>query len=271
MSHKSNKIGSFFAKVGKALKTAAIATGNYLKTRPGIAVVLLTLLTIGSTVALSVQLYNFTHIDEREVLLTSDFEKELDLFSVHYENDSGEITVSGLDESRRIIAPGTEVEYTVRLRNKDNIAVNYTLSPDLFYTSEYTIPILFRMIDDSGNYIIGDAKNWASVEEIGNISETRTLGKNESAEYIVEWKWDFESGDDEHDTMLGELADGANIGISVKFDLLAEANMDIETNGGVISSGIGELIFIGMAIAVLITSITLLIITAVKEKKGSAK
>lgn len=271
MSDIFKKIGSFFAKVGKALKTAAIATGNYLKTRPGIAVALLTVLTISSTVALSVQLYNFTRIDEREVLLTSDFEKKLDLFSVYYENDSGDVTVSGLDEGQKLIAPGTKVEYTIRLRNKDNVAIDYTLIPDLSYTSEHSVPILFRMVDDDGNYIIGDAKTWVTIEELGKISETRTLGKNESMEYVFEWKWEFESGDDEYDTMLGILATRENVGASVKFDLLAEANTSVDANGGVISSGIGELIFIGVAIVVLGTSITLLIITAVKDKKGSAK
>ena len=271
MSDIFKKIRSFFAKVGKALKRAAIVTGNYLKTRPGIAVALLLVLTVISAIVLSFKLYNIVNIDEREVLLSSDLNKKLDLFSVYYENDSGEITVCGSDVDGKVIAPGTKVEYTIRLRNKDKIAIDYLLIPDLSYTSEHSVPILFRMIDGDGNYIIGDAKTWATIEDIGEISEQRTLCKNESAEYIFEWKWEFESGDDEYDTIIGTLAKEENVGVSVKFDLLAEANTSVEDTCGLISSGILEMIVIGLAIAVLGTAITLLIITAVKEKKGSSK
>lgn len=271
MSDIFKKIAPFFAKIGKVLKRAAIVTGNYLKTRPGIAVALLSVLTVSSTVALSVQLYNFININEREILMTSDLEKKLDLFSIYYENDSGEITVCGADTEGKVIAPGTKVEYTIRLRNKDNVAIDYMLIPDVSYTSEHSVPILFRMVDGNGNYVIGDAKSWVSIEDIEETFEQRTLGKNESTEYIFEWQWEFESGDDEYDTIIGTLAKEECIGVSVKFDLLAEANTSVEANGGFISSEIGEMIVSCLAIAILGTTITLLIITAVKEKKGSSQ
>ena len=253
-----------------AVKRAAIATWRYVKTLPGLTAVILSALTIASTTMLSVQLYDFTTVDEKEVLLQSDLQKEIELFSVQYENATGEITVVGAD-GQSVVAPGTAVEYTLRLRNKDKIAIDYDLIPAVSYTSEHTVPIKVRMMNTDGDYIIGDAKTWVAVEDISSLSEKATLVKGESAEYLFEWKWAYESGDDEYDTFLGNLQDDASAGVQVSFELYAEANTDIGTNGGVMESGLGEIIFTGASLAGLATTTTLMIVyTAKKRRKTQA-
>lgn len=229
--------------------------------------VILVLLTIISAILLTVRLVNYIKIDDKEVLLQSNLSTQLELFSVQYENASGEITVSGMD-GQKVVAPGTSVDYTIRLRNKDRVAVNYELVPDVTYTSEYVVPILVRMLDNDGKYIIGDAKTWATVEEIAMISEQKTLVKGESTEYVFQWKWDFEAGNDEYDTLIGSIGNEENIGISVKFDLHAEANTDIGANGGVMDSGLGYVIIAGISFVLLIVAITLMIIYIVKKRKS---
>jgi hypothetical protein len=90
----------------------------------GIAILIILLLL--SIIVLGIRLGDYAHVDDREVMLKSNMDTELDIFSVTYKNKTGEITVEGLD-GEKVIAPGTDVDYTVRLRNKDNIAIDYTL------------------------------------------------------------------------------------------------------------------------------------------------
>ena len=141
---------------------------------------------------LTIRLVDYIKVDEREVLLESGLDKEFELFSVQYENASGEITVSGSD-GQTVVAPGTSVEYTIRLKNTDKTAINYDMIPDVHFTSEHDIPILVRMIAPDGSYIAGDAKTWIKVEELNSLQEHRTLKRGESVEYIFQWKWEFES------------------------------------------------------------------------------
>lgn len=227
---------------------------------------ILALLTVVSATLLTVRLIDYITRDDKEVLLQSNFDSQLELFSVQYENESGEITVSGA-EGKKVVAPGTSVDYTIRLRNKDKVAIDYALIPNVSYTSEFSVPILVRMLDDDEKYVIGDAKTWATVEEIKTISEQKTLLKGESAEYVFQWKWEFESGDDEYDTFLGSIADAKNVGIFVKLDLHAEANTEIGANGGIMKSGLGNIIVAGASLAFLIAAVTLMIIYIVKKRK----
>lgn len=233
------------------------------------ALIIIVLLTIISIILLAIRLIDYINIDRNEVLLNSNFDNQLDLFSVQYENTSGEITVSGID-GEKVVAPGTSMEYTIRLRNKDKIAIDYELIPNISYTSDHAIPILIRMLDDNGEYIIGDAKTWVTIDEIITQKGRGTLLKGQSAEYVFQWKWEFESGDDYYDTQLGNDATKENIGISVKFDLHAEANTDIGVNGGVIESGLGDIIFAAVVLVMLAAAITLMILIIVKNKKHTS-
>ena len=232
----------------------------------GTALIILIILTVISAILLTVRLVEYIKVDDREVMLESDLDKTLEIFSVQYENASGEITVSGMD-GQKVVAPGTAVDYTIRLRNKDNIAIDYELLPTVIFASEHVIPIEIRMLDYDGNYIVGDAKTWVAVSELAEISDRRTLVRGESTEYIFEWKWDFESGDDEHDTFLGSIANAENVGLTVKLDLHTEANTDVGINGGVMASGLGEIFLIGLMFILLIAALMLLIIYVVRKRK----
>lgn len=244
------------------------STINKTKNKNGIfgtALAILIILTIISAILLTIRLVDYIKVDEREVLLESGLDKEFELFSVQYENASGEITVSGSD-GQTVVAPGTSVEYTIRLKNTDKTAINYDMIPDVHFTSEHDIPILVRMIAPDGSYIAGDAKTWVKIEKLNSLQEHRTLKRGESVEYIFQWKWEFESGNDEYDTFLGSEAVTTNIGLSVEFSLLSEANTDVETNGGFIDSGLGNIVFLGLLVFLLILAIVLLILYAIKKK-----
>ena len=241
---------------------------RFVKSMVGIVLAILLILTILISTLLAIRLMDYIKIDEREVILKSNTDTEVELFSVQYKNSTGEITVSSIDGTK-LVAPGTSVDYTIYLRNKDTVAIDYQLIPDVEYTSELPVPLLVRMLNEDGEYMIGDAKTWVPVSELGTPTERETLMKNESREYILQWKWEFESGNDDYDTMLGSSAINSNIGISMALSIHAEANTSIEDNGGVIGSGLGDFIFDALLLLLLIVAIVLLIIVLLKKRKDA--
>ena len=232
-----------------------------------ITIAILVILFLFSLALLSVRLYNYIKIDDRELALRSDLERKLELFSVAYNNRSGEITVNGAD-GEKVIAPGTSVDYTIRLRNRDKTAIDYDLVPNVKFTSEHELPVLVRMLNTNDEYIVGDAKTWVPIEEMNALTESATLTRGESAEYLFQWKWDFESGDDEYDTFLGNEVANIDIGLSVEFSLNAEANTDVKINGGFMGSGLGDTVFTSAFILLLLAAIILLIVALVKKRKN---
>lgn len=235
----------------------------------GAVIIILVILTILSGVLLSIRLINYIQVDEREVKLTSNMQTQCNLFSVQYQNASGEITVSGAD-GQKVVAPGTSIEYTIRLRNADKTAIDYELIPKSTHTTQHTLPILVRMLDTQHNYIIGNETTWVAIGDIAGMSAEKTLVKGESAEYYFQWKWEFASGDDTYDTFLGSLSNTENVGIEVAFTVQAEANTDIGTNGGIMQSGLGDIIAAGITLLLLIIAIVLTVMVFLKKRKSDS-
>ena len=243
------------------------ATNQFVKRALGTVIAILSVLTVLSGTLLSVRLVDYIKVDDNEVRLTSNMDAAFDLFSVQYENGSGEITVSGAD-GQKVVAPGTNVEYTIRLRNADKTALDCKLIPRVRYTSDYKVPILVRMLDTEHNYIIGDEKTWVTVEEIGEISAEKTLVEGESTEYYFQWKWEFESGNDAYDTEIGNAAAKQDLVLEVNFTVEAEANTEIGSNGGVIKSGLGDIVTAGASIVLLGSALALNVVVLIKKRKS---
>ena len=257
---------TFLKTVGGALKIAGKAVWNFVKTPVGIATTVLIALTLTSGILLSSQLVEYVKVDEREVMLTTNMDQSLDIFSAEYLSSTGEVIISGA-YGDKVIAPGANVDYTIRIRNSDKTAIDYEIIPKASYTSDYKIPILIRMIDGDGNYVIGDAKTWVAVEDIKDISDNKTLVKGETEEYVFQWKWDFESGNDSLDTELGNAAATDTIGVKIDAAIHAVANTEIGTNGGVIKSGLGNLIYVAVVFVIVGAASALNIVLYVKRKK----
>lgn len=231
-----------------------------------VALILLIFLLLASTAILSVRLYLYAQQDQRALSLKTGMDAQLELFSVSYDGTGGELTVIGANGDE-VVAPGTDVEYTLRLRNTDNVALDYDLTPVISFTSEYELPLLIRMLDENNAYLIGDAKTWISPEDLGELHELGTLGKGEAVEYVFQWKWPFESGNDAYDTSLGDHAFGENVEITVSFSVHATANTDVPINGGFVDSGLLDSIAIGALVLLLLVSILLLLFSYIRSHK----
>ena len=228
------------------------------------AFAILVILFIISTVVLSIRLYDYIKVDDREVLLKSTMDESLDVFAIEYENESGEITVKGA-EGQKVIAPGTDIEYTLRIRNKDNVALDYSFTPVLEHTSEHKLPIVVRLLSPNDDYLIGNETTWVKIDELGDKEFSGTILKDESLEYVFQWKWPYESGDDAYDSFLGSNAESGDVGLDVSFTVHAEANTSAAANGGIFASPAGRFIVILIIAILLAIAITLLLIYIIKK------
>lgn len=227
------------------------------------AITVLALLLLSSVVILSIRVGNFVCLDKREVSLNSKIhEDQLSLFNITYQNENEQITVAGLD-GEKVLAPGTKVEYSIRIRNTDTIAIDYELDAGMAFTSEYELPVVVRLIAPDGAYILGDEKTWASLEELSYATHRNTLSSGETAEYTFQWQWPYE-GDDDHDTALGNAQTDA--GLTVELSVHAKANKSIAANGGFFRSDWGKMFAMLLVILLLMCSIVLLVLSVVKRK-----
>lgn len=231
------------------------------------ALVILCILLVLSIIVLTARIVGYSAAANREVSLNSGIHTDkLDIFNIRYENDTGAITVHGMNQNR-VVAPGTDVEYTIRVRNTDKIAIDYELAPSVEFLSEYELPIYVRVLDHNDEYIVGSAQEWAEITELNGASHYNTLLSGECVEYTFQWKWPFEQGDDAYDTFLGSTE--AEVGLKVSFTINAAANLDIGANGGLVRSGwIWNLLILLFALALLV-AIILLLISVLKKKKDN--
>lgn len=247
--------------INEAKRKSTVSGGSFW-----MAIIILIILLIFSTVVLLIQLYSFATIDERVLSVKSNAETHFDVFSLEYENDSGEVTVIGAD-GEKVIAPGTEVEYTVRLRNADKTALNYEILPTAIFHSEHKIPVYVRVIGPNDTYIAGDATHWILLEDLNGASDRATLMKGESVEYVFQWKWPFENGDDAYDSFLGNTVHTEQIGVTVSFDTYATANTALEDNDGAFGNVYGDTTIILIFVILLLAAIVCLLISRFSRKR----
>ena len=140
---------------------------------------------------------------------------EVEIFKIRYEGGEPVITAEGSEpvftvESANgdaVIAPGTDNVYTFRLKNTGNVAMNYSIHLEAYYSDNTEhIPVEVRMKGYYGRYMIGTKDEYAPVMDMNGVKEHATLDPGNYAIYNLEWQWPFETGEDEYDTYLGNLA-----------------------------------------------------------------
>lgn len=134
-------------------------------------------------------------------------EAEEEIFKLSYD-ETGKITVVGAEGNNdNLIAPGTSNVYQFTLANTGNVALDYTMTMEAYYTgTDLWIPVDARVWDYNNRYLVGSPDNKVDVLELNTIEDKAELGAGRYAVYNLEWEWPFERGDDVYDTMLGDLA-----------------------------------------------------------------
>lgn len=131
---------------------------------------------------------------------------QVEIFRISYVNGAQVITVNS-DNGDKLIAPGTENAYTFKLKNTGNVALEYTVEVDAYFTpADIEIPITGRLNRYDGKWVVGGKDAYAKVSVLDTAEDNGTLGAGKYTYYTLDWLWPFESGNDELDTMLGNLA-----------------------------------------------------------------
>ncbi len=153
------------------------------------------------------------------------------LFQASYTNDDGSNLTVVSSKGDDVIAPGTQGEYTFRLKNTEDVELYYSFVIDGLLSvenAEHLIPVQVRLKGADGEYLIGSDDEWEDIINLHDISDAGTLKGNSSRYYSLEWQWPFDCGDDAFDTMLGNgelILDGspeATFGQEINFSLQIE-------------------------------------------------
>lgn len=155
---------------------------------------------------------------------------DVEIFKITYENGKGVVTVEGAD-GNKLIAPGTTNQYSFTLKNTGDVSLNYQMTMEAYITgTDLQIPVVVRVIDHDGNYCLGSSDKWEDILFLNNIDKKGKLAADRYANYTLEWQWPFE-GNDELDTLLGNLATEDDIVLTIKISTYANECSDPDDPG----------------------------------------
>ena len=165
---------------------------------------------------------------------------QVEIFSVSYVNGEQIITVKS-DNGDKVIAPGTENSYTFKLKNTGNVALDYTVEIDAYFTpADITIPITGRLNRYDGKWVVGSKDEYANVPVLDTATDRATLGAGKYTYYTLDWLWPFESGDDELDTLLGNLATEQELTFTIVIKTTATESSNPNDDSGITPPQTGD-------------------------------
>jgi hypothetical protein len=137
--------------------------------------------------------------------------RNTNIFHAEYKNGEGKSTVVSQDGTK-LIAPGVQTSYKFTMQNTGNMAVVY--QTDLSFTlkigdevqENYYFPLKVKLLNDRGEYVIGDETEWVNVQDATLYSYPGLLGANSYENFEFLLNWEFEGGNDELDTLYGDLS-----------------------------------------------------------------
>lgn len=164
--------------------------------------------------------------------------KKVDIFNARYVNSEGVATVAS-QNGDKLFAPGATVTYGFTLMNNGNVAVVYELDADLVLkvggtaTDASDFPLLVRLYNNEGDYLIGDENEWENIGDAGLVKHPSVLGASSYETYTLELYWAYEGGDDELDTQLGNYSAEKGVTLTFKMESYAEEASDPTLGGGI--------------------------------------
>ena len=197
---------------------------------------------------------------------------EIEIFRVFYENGEQEITVRSDNDEDKLLAPGTDNAYTFKLENTGNVALDYSVDIDAYFSPDYIrMPINCRLSRYDGTWIAGDLENYVDVPTLDTVEDQATLGAGKYTYYTLDWNWPFESGDDELDTLFGNLAVDHDLTLNIRITTTATESANPNAGGGISHPKTGDDSTLALWIALAVGSlfiILILIFMRDKDKKG---
>ena len=175
----------------------------------------------------------------------------VNIFKSNYENGEGKTTIVS-QNGDKVIAPGSKSEYKFALFNDGNVAVRYdtNIGFNLLLggkeNNEITFPLKVKLYTDTGKYLIGSESEWKLISDVDTISYPSQLGASSLENFTLEIMWEYEGGNDELDTYLGnqsaaDLGNGnGGASVSLEINTYAEEHIDPTAKGGTVVNEEGK-------------------------------
>lgn len=198
-------------------------------------------------------------------------ETQIAIFDVNYEGEGQKITVqsSGGD---KVIAPGTTQSYTFKVKNTGEVALDYLVDIDAYVTPEDTkIPVDSRLVRYDGEWIVGGNEKYVEIEMLDKAEDSGTLSAGKYGYYTLDWVWNFESGDDEYDTLLGNEAVQENLTFTIEIHTVATVSENPDAEGGLTSIQTGDSTNISLILLVSAGAVVFLFLLIVLKKKNDER
>ena len=195
------------------------------------------------------------------------YHKEIQVFYAEYGKD-GEITVKS-DFGDKVVAPGTENSYNLYVRNVGKVPISYILEAESRITVDVNgqqteIPIEASFYTPHGSYLLGGEESLENLGKLDGVKDSSGLSPEHQAKYTLCWSWPFD-GDDEFDTLLGNLAaEGEELTVKVAFHVTAA--YDPNAGGGSPITGGSSNIGLWVALFV-ISTFTLIILLFLRKRE----
>lgn len=163
--------------------------------------------------------------------------KNVDMFKAQYENGEGTPTVVSQDGTK-LIAPGTKTTYRFTMNNDGNMAVDYFTDLDFVLkignetVTDYQFPLQVRLLNDRGEYLIGDENTYEQVAKASLDQYRSILGAKSFETFELQLIWLFEGGNDELDTLYGDLSAEKGVTLTLTINTTAEESLDPTAQGG---------------------------------------
>lgn len=195
---------------------------------------------------------------------------QVEIFKVSYVGGEQQITVSSSDGDK-LIAPGTENSYTFKLKNNGDVALDYVVEVDAYFTpADVVIPIEGRVSRYDGKWISGSDETYVNVNTLSLAEDKDTLGAGRYTYYTLDWVWPFETGDDVADTILGNRAVEEDLVFTIVINTYATASTDPDNTNGIIAPVTGDNSDV-LTWTIVLSASACLIIFLVLTKKDSRK
>lgn len=105
-------------------------------------------------------------------------------------------TGAGID---RKLMPGSKGTYGFYVSNRNDYPITYRMkisAPE----GQLLLPLRYRLKSE-GKYLCGDSRTWLTAEQLATALIKQGAGMEK--EYLLEWQWLFDGGDDAYDTRIG--------------------------------------------------------------------
>lgn len=190
---------------------------------------------------------------------------DIEIFRISYKNGENQITVNSAN-GEKVIAPGTENEYSFALENTCKENVKYEMNMQAYFTDgTHAIPVEARVFDHKGNYLAGTAAGYADVLELNKVEDSGTLKPGYVMPYTLQWQWPFE-GDDSYDTFLGNLALEEDITLTIVINTVASYTPSAE-DGLPKTGDTSNIVFFGAVMTISAAGLLLLLLLPKRKKE----